>query len=131
MKKTPGLPPGSVCFPKMSAVREMEEVPVTLGRRPVPTPVLHSDNHKHAIRLARVIALDEMTPTAFKKKHGYKKTMAKIYELVAEAEGGVGPLAIKKSCDLVDAAIEAGNGDQFFVGDTPPRKLGKKRPRQR
>jgi hypothetical protein len=135
MKKKPAsgpeLPPGRASFPQMSVIKEMDFVPVSLGLRPVPVPDLHRRKYKHAMRLARVVDLEGMTPAAFKKKYGYKKTLAKIYELVAEAEGGVGPQAIKKSCDLVDAAIEAGNGSQFFVADWPTRKLGKKRPRSR
>jgi hypothetical protein len=91
----------------------------------------HAKNRVHAVRWSQVRAMEEMTPAAFKKEYGFKKTLAKICELVAETEGAVGPLAIKKSCDLVDAAIEAGNGHEFFVADWPTRKLGKKRPRSR
>ena len=87
-------------------------------------------NLKHAKRRSQVWAMEEMTPGAFTKKYGYKKTLAKIHELVGEAED-VGPEAIKKSCDLVDAAIEGGHGRKFFVADLPTRKLGKKRPRSR
>ena len=79
-----------------------------------------------------------MAPAAFKKKYGDKKTLDKIYELVAKAEGRRIPasganigLAIKKSCDLVDAETRAGNGYKYFVADWPPRKLGKNRPRSR
>ena len=136
MKKIPGLPPGGSCFPKMAAVREMkkvrpqkgEKVPADGWWRPVLATDLHSDNELHAVRWVQQFVMLEMTPTAFKKEYGYRKTMAKIYELIAEAEGsGVGPETIKKSCDLVDAAIKAGKGWQFFVVDTLPRKLGKKR----
>jgi hypothetical protein len=76
--------------------------------------------------------MDELSVPAFKQKYGYRKTLSKIYELVAEAEANdIGPQAIKKSCDLVDAELEAGNGHKFFVVDWPSRKLAKKRPRAR
>jgi hypothetical protein len=90
----------------------------------------HAKTRMHMMRWSQVWAMEGMTPAAFKKTYGYKKTLAKIYELVAEDEG-VGPLAIKKSCDLVDTAIEAGDGRKFLVADLPTRKLGKKRPRSR
>jgi hypothetical protein len=68
-----------------------------------------------------------MTRAAFKKEHGFRKTLAKIHELVGDAEG-VGPHAIKKSCDLVDAELEAHRGDKLFAADWFSHKLGKKRP---
>jgi hypothetical protein len=110
--------------------KEAQQYIQDLGRRE-PLYETHAKNLKHGVRWMCVLTMEEMTPAAFKKEHGYKKTLAKICELVAEAEGGVEPQAIKKSCDLVDAAIEAGKGHEFFVADWPTRKLGKKRPRSR
>ena len=99
---------------------------------PIFSSELHGRNSLHSVRWARVITLKEMTPVAFRKQSGYKKTMGKIYELVAEADAeNVGPQAIKKSCDLVDDAIETGNANQLFVADWPTSKLGKKRRRLR
>jgi hypothetical protein len=127
----PQLPPGKPCFPRPRAIKPTELDPKTLRTLSVTISELHRRNKKHAVRWMRVRAMEDMTPAAFKKKHGYKQTLSKMYELVAEAEGSVGPQAIKKSCDRVDAAIEAGNSDEFFAGDLPIRKLGKKRPRSR
>lgn len=128
----PPLPPGKACFPQPPAIKPTELDPKTLKTRSVPIEELHRRNRPHTVRWSRVWAMEGMTPTAFKKKHGYRKTLHKIHELVAEADDeDVGPEAIKKSCDLVDAEIEAGNSYKYFVGDCPTRKLGKKRPRSR
>ena len=125
----PQLPPGKACFPQPPPIKPTELDPKTLKPRSVPIEERHRRNRPHTVRWSRVRAMEEMTPTAFKKEHGFRKTLHKIRELVAEAdEEDVGPEAI---WDLVDAAIEAGEGRNFFVGDCPTRKLGKKRPRSR
>ena len=147
----PEIPPGRACFPHWLASnltgrkrvdenlavklakmkpKEAQQYLQDLGRRE-PLHETHAKNLKDGVRWVRVRTMEEMTPAGFKKEHGYKKTLAKIFELVADAEGSVGPLAIKKSCDRVDAAIQAGKNHEFFVAEWPTRKLGKKRPRSR
>ena len=131
-KEKPELPPGKACFPQPPAIKPTELDPKTFRTRSIAIDELHRLNHPHTVRWLRVLEMYEMPPADFKKKHGYRKTLHKIHELVAEADAeDVGPQAIKKSCDLVDAEIEVGNGYKYFVADWPTRKLGKKRPRSR
>jgi hypothetical protein len=113
-KIEPELPPGKACFPQR------------LG------PTAHDcdpqqRDAQQGVRWLQVYAMVGMTPAAFKKRYGFKKTLYKMHELVA-ASHGVTPYAIKKSCDLVDAAIKTGTADKFFAADWSPRVLGKARP---
>jgi len=108
------LPPGRACFPQQLSKSEDYE--------------LHGRNRTHVARWAQVRALSELSPTTFKKKTGFKKTLTKIHELVGETEEKpITAGAVKKSCEKVDKAIKTGNSSQFFFGDMTPTKLGKKR----
>jgi hypothetical protein len=115
-KPVPELPPGKTCFPQR------------LG------PVAHDcdpqqQDAQQGVRWLQVYAMVAMTPAAFRKRYGFKKTLGNMHELVA-ASHGVTSHAIKKSCDLVDAAIKAGTADKFFAADWLPRVLGKAKPRK-